>query len=371
MKFLPTNTLGYYKSAPQTHLHNFSELPVSVFSASTLKYKAACGPSDQAKPDDDAVSFYTLNHAASIVRKMFTDNEPLPQWAQDIMSTYTEVCMAQGERMLHYLLLITTREMRHLKPGTPTFWTKLQSLYGEPGVNMLKNISSDGNEDTAMNKYLKTPPAMTLGAWVRTLSQGFHKGTWSGGYGGKPWGDTTDALVAMLSGETSLEMLVDTGYTLAHNGGPIFDKGMMYAHYGANLITVLDVQRSGQMLDLMFESNTLGVTKTPVAVKAAELIKQYCPVDADRKPTLKGYIDWKSVDESRPQKEKDKYPTKYAKVTSAQKQPKTAKPSTAKVAQPVTGGEMELGGKKVPVKVVGQWTVYPHQTVTQYERMVK
>lgn len=357
MKFFPRNQLAHFNSAPQTHLHNLSELPVSVFSASTLQYKGACG---QTKPDDDAVSFYTLNHAASVVRKLFTPHEPLPEWAQQIMQTYTDVCMAQGERMLHYLLLITTREMRHMKSSTQAFWNKVQSQHGDLGVAALKNISSDGNEDTAMNKYLKTPPDMTIGEYTKTLALGFHKGTWGSGYGGKPWGDTTDALVSMLAGNTSMEMMVDTGYTLAHNGGPIFDKGMMYSHYGSHLITVLDVQRSGQMLELMFEANPMGITKTMDAVKAAELIKQNRPSE------FKGWVDWKLVDELRPQKEKDKAPLKYSKQTAAQKQPISKKPSVVKKAQQVAV-MTTLGGKKV--KMTGTWQVFPNQSVDVYERV--
>ena len=59
----------------------------------------------------------------------------------------------------------------------------------------------------------------------------------------------------MLTGTTSMEMLVDTGYTLAHNGGPIFNKGMMYTHYDSHFLTILDLQRAGQMLDLLTGTN--------------------------------------------------------------------------------------------------------------------
>ena len=361
MKFLEPNTLAHWNAAPQTHLHNFADLPVSVFAASTLKYRDHCKTThDTVNPENEAVSFYALNHAASIVRRKFTENEPLPAWAQEIMATYTEVCGLQGERILHYLLLITTREMRHLYPGTETFWKKVQKEFGDKGVANLKNISSDGNEDTAMNKYLITPPAMTIGEYTKTLSLGFHKGSWGGSYGGKPWGDTTDALVSMLTGNTSMEILVDTGYTLAHNGGPIFDKAAahMYSHYGSHLLTVLDVQRAGQMLELMLASDTFGITKTPHAIRAMELIKEFCPVDAEDKPTIKGYVDWKLVDSERPDKHKS--PNKYAKYVGAQKQPKAK-------AAPVKPVITTLGGKKI--KVTGTFQVFPNQTVNIVERV--
>ena len=56
----------------------------------------------------------------------------------------------------------------------------------------------------------------------------------------------TDCLVRFVSGEFSAEMMLDTVWTLAHNGGPIFNKGQFYA-CTANALRILDVQRSGQI----------------------------------------------------------------------------------------------------------------------------
>lgn len=359
MKFLPKNTLAYFNAAPQTHRHDLSELPTAVFAASTLKYKTDC---TQVSPDDDAVTFYTLNHCASIVRKLFTANEPLPDWAQTIMQLYTDACIEQGERMLHYILCITTREMRHLKSCTPAFWAKVEKEFDATSVAILKHVSSDGGEDTAMNKYMKTPPQMTIGQYTKTLAYAFHKAGssgWNGSYGGHPWGDVTDAVVSMLTGTTSLEMLVDTGYTLAHNGGPIFNKGMMYSHQGGHFLTILDVQRSGQMLDLMLEANTLGIKKTGAALTAANLIQQHRPQE------FKGFLDWKLVDQLRPEKDKQSNPHKYIKQTAAQKQPVT-KPKTVKPQPPPAPKVVKLHGKQA--KVIGTYQVYPHQSVAIVER---
>lgn len=358
MKFRPKNTLAHYNAAPQTHIHDLSDLPTSVFAAATKEYRKTCGTTN---PNDDATTFYTLNHCVSIVRKAFTLNEPLPEWAQSIMQSYTDVTMAQGERLLHYLLCITTRETRHLKACPAAFWNKVESQWDAASVALLKDISSNGDEFTAVKKYQDTPPVMSIGQYVKTIAYGFYHGTYNGSYGGKPWGDTTAALVAMLTGTTSMEMLVDTGYTLAHNGGPIFDKGMMYDHYNSHLITVLDVQRSGQMLDLMLETQTLGVQKTPVAIAAVNLIKLHKPEE------FKGYVDWKLVDELRPQKEKNKNVSKYAKVIGVQKQPMASKPtSKSKTATAPLASTLVMHGKTV--KVTGEWLVFPNQTVKTYER---
>ena len=43
MKYLPKNTLAHFNAAPQTHLHDLSDLPTAVLAAATLKYRKTCG----------------------------------------------------------------------------------------------------------------------------------------------------------------------------------------------------------------------------------------------------------------------------------------------------------------------------------------
>jgi hypothetical protein len=364
MKYLPPNTLGHFNAAPQVHQHDLSGLPTAVYSAATLKYRKTCG---QTFPNDEAVTFYTLNHCASLVRKSFTENEPLPDWARQIMANYTDVAMAQGERMLHYILSITTREMRHLKSSTSAAcWNAIKTAHGQEAVDYLKNISNNGDETVAVKKYMEHPPNLTIGQYTKALAYAFHHGSWAGSYGGHPWGNVTDAVVSYLTGVTSMEMLVDTGYTLAHNGGPIFNKGMMYSQYDGHFMTILDVQRSGQLPDLMLASQTLGIQKTTSATEAVALIKQHMPQE------IKGYVDWQLVDELRPAKEKANNPYKYQTMVSGQvaKQAKAAAKST-KVPKPVSAKPVltQIAGKKV--QKTGEWQVYPHQTVVTYERTEK
>src|SRR5208283_4005185 len=88
---------------------------------------------------------------------------------------------------------------------------------------------------------------MDIGTFCKGLAWQFYKCKWAGGYGGKKWGVVTDCLARFVTGEFSAEMMLDTVWTLAHNGGPIFNKGQFYACYGHTLYRILDVQRSGQI----------------------------------------------------------------------------------------------------------------------------
>jgi hypothetical protein len=132
-------------------------------------------------------------------------------------------------------------------------------------------------------------------------------------------------------------------------------------------MTILDVQRAGQILNLMLEpGNKFGVTVPADAMQAASFVKTFYPVDAQNKPTVQGYVDWKLVDALRPEAEKNGSPNKYLKMTTAQAQkPPVAKkkPVTVKPPKPATA---TWQGKQVKVKAT--WQVAPNQTVSIVER---
>jgi len=356
MKYLPSNTLAHFNAAPQVQRLDVSLLPTSVFSAATVKYRESCG---QTLPNDDAITFYALNHVASLVRKSFTSNEPLPDWAQHIMAEYTTATMAQGKRMLHYILSITTREMRHLRaPHTSvTAWKAIEKAGGQAMVDFIKDVASNGDEETAVGKYMHYPPQVGVGAFTAGLAAAFRKGSFAGSFGGIPWAEVAEALSSMVHGTTSMEMLVDTGYTLAHNNGPIFNKGMMYLHHTPLLLMILDVQRSGQMPDLLLDPATPpNINKVGAAINGIHLIQNVRPGE------FKGWVDWHLVDAMRPEAEKKLDPSKYAQQMAAQLK---AHPTlTPAVLKKVT---KFIGGKKV--KVTGTWEVFPGQSVETYERI--
>lgn len=355
MKYLPKNTLAHYNAAPQGHRHNLSKIPTKVFAAATKDYRENCGLSS---PHNDALTFYTLNHCVAIVRKLFTPNEPLPPWAAFVLASYANVVNDQGKRMLHYILSICCREMRHLQShGQPSeeFWTKMMADFGTSMVTFMKAITMV-DENNAVNKYMNAPPDVPIGAFIKAMSYGFHKAQgWAGpqqSYGGPKWGLVADAATEMLTGKTSMEMLVDTGYTLAHNGGPIFNKGMLYHGYDSTLITILDVQRSGQTPELILDPGQFGIKKTPDAVTAVKLVAEALPNE------FRGWVDWQAVEDTLPKKEKEKYET-YVKMMK--KAHPTMAPHKAKVVSKV------FDGKKVVV--TGSWNVYPGQTVEVFERV--
>jgi hypothetical protein len=77
----------------------------------------------------------------------------------------------------------------------------------------------------------------------------FYNGVFSPGFGGRAWGAIADCLVSFVDGTYSPEVMLDVVWTLCHNNGAIFNKGMFYESYTNTLYRILDIQRSGQIIE--------------------------------------------------------------------------------------------------------------------------
>lgn len=341
MKYLPKTTLGYFQSAPQLKLNDLSGIPVKQLAKSTKEFREVCG---LVYPDEQAVTFYALNHCASIVKANFTPSETLPAWALKVMDAYTGSLMFQAERSMHYLISIITREARHTHEPGAELMSKMKAIGGQEMMNFLTKIRNSG-EDAAVNSYMAYSGDLTAGAYTEAIEYVFNHGKWSGGYGGKPWGKIAATLLSVLKGKTTLEMMVDTSYTLAHNNGPMFNKGMMYDHHGSDLIMILDVQRSGQIPELLIDS-TNWVASKALKSSVRALVKEV----KDAVPgAFGGWVDWEKV------KDLGAVGNYHTQLTK-QKQMHPGKPKV-----------VMFNGK--PAVSTGVFQVWPGQAVNTYKRV--
>lgn len=261
MQYEPKGTLAYYDALPHAKHINLGHVPSKNLAINCSKY---VNEHSMIRPEVEAVTFYALNHLASMVRAKFTKHEALPEWAVEVMDAYTKELVEGGKRMMYYLALITARESRHVAKNS-TLHKKLDSTVG-PGVFTYLETVPD-NASGAVKTFMNDPPPGTLVQYFRGLQIVFYEGQFGGGgFGGKPWGDITKCLSRFLEGETSMEVMLDTSFTLCHNNGPIFNKGMCYHQYDGQteFLKILDIQRSGQM---------------PEAVRFDPFIKQYVEND--------------------------------------------------------------------------------------------
>ena len=98
------------------------------------------------------------------------------------------------------------------------------------------------------------------------------------------------SLASFVKGEFTAEMMLDTVWTLSHNNGPIFNKSVFYAHYdAANLLRILDVQRSGQVPEAILHDKVIGdYSESALMLWMIQL--------SERFPEIGAYVDWFKVE---------------------------------------------------------------------------
>lgn len=237
-------TLADYASRPHTRPLEFGDIKVPDIVKNYRDYRLSAG---MAQPEEVAIEFYLLNGAAARLSQEVDKNVPLTTAQEHLLGIYYDSLQIIGHRAFFYLLLICTRETRHcgLTPkltesceplGAYNFWKKLKGLESKEAVQKLLDI----------------PPEVSLKNYTEHMVNCFTYGTHKGGYAGPAWVAVAKPLRDFVHGTISMEVLLDTVWTLAHNNGPIFNKGMLFNNYGAELQKILDVQRAGQVANLVY-----------------------------------------------------------------------------------------------------------------------
>lgn len=297
-KALKKNTLAYQlgvRPLVQPTYRGSIDLPLVVTQLKTFYQKPMvkdslgidCVDAMMGTPEVDALMFYSLNHAVSIVRSRVGWHEPLDKY-EEILETYHRELAVRSTRMFYYLLLICTRESRHERNEMGSkFWTGMKEKHGANIASFQSNIRGKGSMEAA-DYFMAKPPSVAIGAYTQYLVDSFYKGSYHSAYGGKAWGAIADCLHAYVTGVYSAEMMMDTAFTLCHNNGPIFNKGMLYQTYGHDIYKILDVQRSGQIPAFIntWNSNFVHGRVKQVYKNTADIIGE----------DFGGYVDWYQVE---------------------------------------------------------------------------
>lgn len=285
----PKDTLSYHSSRVLCAQRDMSDVPCHKVALAVSLYTDTHGNSDvgHCRPEEQALWFYGMNHAVSLIASRFAPLEPLPEWELGVVETYHREMAPRAVRAFYYLLLVCIREARHnqsIKQDGP----EMAEKFGNPVWDFFASIK--GGESTIHQKFLTKPPQAPIGKLTEALVWQFYNSQWNGGYGGPAWGSIADCLHRFVTGEFSAEMMLDTIWTLAHNNGPVFNKGILYAMYTGTIYRVLDVQRGGQI---------------PQAILSDAQIQQFTPYDLakvmkqvqERFPEEIGeYVDWYVVE---------------------------------------------------------------------------
>lgn len=275
----------------------------------------------KAKVESSALQFYLLNQAFGMLSMELDQKADLNSAQENLAKLYLNTASESSARLFYYILLIITRESRHVY-DSDTLYKSLLKEYGTEMVTFLKLIKGC-NSSTAVDRLCKHKfTDTTLGQYTSCMVDVFNKGKFSGGYGGKPWGNIAETLRKMVYGETSIEIMNDTAWTLAHNNGPMFNKGMLYESYSQDIFKVLDVQRGGMIPQLLAEGGVSKHVNTEVQT-AMQAVSNVFPT------LISGYVDWYKVESlgslHKYPAEKKAQDTKYGKQNKA----KETKPSTS------------------------------------------
>ena len=239
----PTDTLAYHLARPLTTSRPLADVPCSAVAARLTMFMAK-DQTPAVVPEHAALWFYLLNHAMGEIRTRRAPLEPLGEYLPAVRDYYARVSPLAA-RTFYYLLLICMREARHVKKGKG-FEGALADKFGASVADYLTVIPDNPNQ--AQVVFASNPPPYALGVLAKALQFTFYQGSFAGGYGGMAWGAIADCLEAYVSGKYTAEMMMDTAWTLSHNNGPIFNKGVFFSMYnGPAVLRILDVQRSGQI----------------------------------------------------------------------------------------------------------------------------
>lgn len=261
----PKDTLAYqFGARPMFIKRVLSDVPCSNVAVSLKNFMQSATPIN---PEIEALQFYMLNHAVAEVRARMDMYEPLGKYLP-ILEAFNKLSYA-STRMFYYILIICVRETRHLH-NEATMKPKLAAKYGHAAAEFVASIPDDPS--VAMQHFYGSPPKCTVGQAVDAMRDAFYQGSWSSGFGGKKWGVVNDAICKFTHGEFSAEMMMDIAFTLAHNGGPIFNKGMLYTHYNSTeLLKILDVQRGGMIPQLIASGQIDAKFKTKAVMQDYQL----------------------------------------------------------------------------------------------------
>jgi hypothetical protein len=243
---------------------------------------------DQVNPEDSAIWFYLQNHGQALLARQYDKFEPLAPDALKFTNMYHRTMGAEALRMFFYLLLICTRETRHIQ-NLSEIGPMMTKKYGSAKCKKFTQQLTTKGSSGAVSCFYTDAPHVPLGEYTSYMYDLFNEGQWGSSFGGDAWASVAKVLKDFVDGTITAEMMMDTAFTLAHNNGPIFNKGLvfnMYDHTG--LIRILDVQRSGQIPQMVDDQESSHVSTAH---------RDYQQAMAQVLGTqFSGYVDWYAVE---------------------------------------------------------------------------
>lgn len=280
------DTISFHKARPLQSNIDFSEARLQhvVAQYEPMRQMLAQWESDiMVRPEKEALWFYVQQHAMGLAERTLDNDEPMGDY-ELFITTYHKDVQRKAMRMFYYLLLICTRECRHASDTT--------DLYNQfPSLSKFHQTHiKDTEAENAIANMLAQAPDVSLGEYTEFLVRSFTDCDYSPGFGGGNWADVARPLRDFAHGKISAEILMDTAFTLEHNNGTIFNKGMLYENCNSGTLhKILDVQRSGQIPQLIANH------WTEYSGHMDDQLRDYVRAFSKLESGFTGKVDWTEV----------------------------------------------------------------------------
>lgn len=285
----PKDTLAYWLKGHALGAHIDRRTHKAVDSAKSLQKLSWFGTMHA--PEQEAVSFYLLNHVVADISAKYDPMEPLPTADLQLVQRYVTRGSEIAARLFYYVFLITAREARHNQSGYEPhkIVPAMQEDYPDMPESLVASMYAflkgfNDSSSGALGQMLQVDSDWQLGPLCKMMCVVYYKCKWGSAFGGKKWGNIADCLYRLVTSEWSAEMFADTAFTLAHNTAPIFNKGMLYNSPGGGFLKLLDCQRAGVIPNYLAENPSMQGIGDDVAY-----VKMLKP------GLISGKVDWHMV----------------------------------------------------------------------------
>lgn len=305
-------------------------------------------------PHKDAIITYMLQDAVFQIQKRVDPLEPLGKYLP-VLELYHEQTALRATRIFYYLVLICARESRHSNTDSHDVEQKdLRSKWGDSVVDFHQKLRKL-NESLAVEKFLTEAPSVPVKLWLGFMAEHFRKHSYGHAFGGKKWAAIADVAYEFATGAKPAQLMLDVSFALAHNTAPIFNKGMLYHNSTTELIRILDVQRSGQVPQLVADGDCK-TAKSGDVLLVFNSIKQAIPEFGQP-----GYVDWYKVEELG---SVHKYPGEKKEQLASH-----GLPGTSKLSQMVESAKAAVAAKEAVEEALAMVQIFPGQFIKKIKRV--
>jgi len=266
----------------------FSPRDVSHVSVNQIYNRLTMSLCDSTRPETDMLDFYVGVQALGLMHRVHHEHEVVrDDLYRHLLAWRGRTAKAVGRALL-YSIVICTREMRHCgSKDDPELEKRLVDETSLDAASFVRFMMAGGGAPDGILSCAYVP----VGDAFRAVDLAFREGMFGKQFGGEPWAQVARNVVRYVDGSYTPEMFLDTVWSLCHNNGPIFNKGMHYDMYSNYLIELLDVQRSGQVIEGIVEGRWVHFL-TKETSTLAYFMKDYV------RDLVGDYVDWSLVEEA-------------------------------------------------------------------------